>query len=116
MANLRNQFFSRDGIEQVFSEPDKTPSILLAMIPGAVKYRLSKMPSLGRSISSYTLRARPTLQGKRPQSFDLGAFELGSERTDLASSVSTTMIARPSCERGADAGWKYANQGRLIIS
>ncbi|MCJ1435349.1 hypothetical protein MMC27_004721 [Xylographa pallens] len=115
MANLRNPFFGRADIEQISSGPDKNPSILLALIPGAVKHGLSKMPSLGRSISSYNVRVRPTLKGKRPQSLDLGAFELRSEGADLASSGSTTMTTWTSCGRGAEAGWKYANQGLSLL-
>ncbi|MCJ1381401.1 hypothetical protein MMC17_004511 [Xylographa soralifera] len=115
MANLRNPSFGSTDLELVSSQLDKAPSVLFTMIPGAVKHGLSKMPSLRRSISSYNLRARPTLMLNRPQSLDLGAFELHTERARLASSVSTAVTARPASGLGADAGWKYANQGLSLL-
>jgi len=113
MANLRKPFSTHTELELVSSELDRVPSIFFTFIPGAVKHRLSKMPSLRRSLSSYSLRAPPTILEKRPQSLDLGAFELRTGRTELANSVSTTVTARSSSERRI--GWKYANQGLNLL-
>ncbi|MCJ1390265.1 hypothetical protein MMC18_003123 [Xylographa bjoerkii] len=115
MANRRTPFFGPTGLELVSSGSDKAPSTLFTMIPSAVKHGLFKMPSLRRSLSSYSLRAPPTVLGKRPQSLDLGAFELRTESTELANPVTTTMMAQSSCRLGADTGWKYANQGLSLL-
>ncbi|MCJ1398009.1 hypothetical protein MMC11_001206 [Xylographa trunciseda] len=73
------------------------------------------MPSLRRSLSTYSLRPPPTILGKRPQSVDLRTVELRPGRTELASSVSTTGTARSASEVGTNTAWKYANQGGSLI-
>lgn len=94
-------------------------SLFYTMLPGAVKYRLSTMPSLRKSISTYSLRAprrsRPPLdtRTRSAESCSLQLYSGAVRPPGHGAAISEAGFG--SGEVGTGTGWKYANQGQDVL-
>ncbi|MCJ1249286.1 hypothetical protein MMC30_006509 [Trapelia coarctata] len=94
-------------------------SLFYTMLPGAVKLRLSTMPSLRKSIGSYSLRPsrRPRVPlDSRPRSADYSSIQIYNGGVcPSGPSFTTSDPGFRSGEVGLGTGWKYANQGMNLL-
>ena len=99
--------------------PSNSSSLLYTMLPGAVKHRLSTMPSLRNSITSYSLRPSKRSRAPldtRPRSADCSSLQIysggvrppGPDPTDFEPGFKSNEV-------GTGTGWKYANQGQDVM-
>lgn len=126
MARPQQQCLDSNANTVLFATPEpitpdcsRSSSFFYTMLPGAVKHRLSTMPSLRKSISTYSLRpaprSRPPLD-TRPRSAEYCSLQLYNKAVrPPGQGAAISEAGFRSGEVGTGTGWKYANQGQDIL-
>ena len=123
MPHIQSQSLESMDLKIITTMPQKgsakSSSNLFTMLPGAVKHRLSTIPLLKKSFTSYNVnsnRQSLLVHAKRPRSDDFSSLQLYTKDSDRAASEDIVTEARTGTfEEDSGSGWKYANQGQCAL-